>query len=83
MACANDQSVYQWEIAPFNNELIIGIAQKHDISVNNRFTQINIHHLVDSFMNNTPASAWICDETGHVITMNKYYLFLAASVQMR
>lgn len=74
LACASDQSVYQWEIAPFDEEHIIGIAQKQDISVNNRFTQINIHHLVDSFMNNTPASAWICDETGRVITMNKYYL---------
>lgn len=69
-----DNSIHQWEMSPYDDDCIIGIAQKQNISVNNQYTEVNIHHLVDGFMNNTPASAWICDEAGRVITMNKYYL---------
>jgi PAS domain S-box-containing protein len=35
---------------------------------------INTDHLIDSFMNNSPASAWICDPDGKLLTMNKYFL---------
>jgi len=37
-------------------------------------SMINIDHLIDSFMSNSPASAWICDADGKLLTMNKYFL---------
>lgn len=70
----NNSNIYQWEFSLFSKIHIIGIAQKqHNVS-RNAASIINIDHLIDSFMNNSPASAWICDPEGVLITMNKYFL---------
>jgi PAS domain S-box-containing protein len=66
-------NIYQWEFFLKEEEYIIGIAQQHN-AVKRTESLISVDHLIDSFMNNSPASAWICDANGHIITMNKYYL---------
>jgi len=66
-------NIYRWEFFLQEEEHIIGIAQ-HQNAVKRTESLINVDHLIDSFMSNSPASAWICDANGHIITMNKYYL---------
>lgn len=67
-------NTYQWEFLLFNTDHIIGIAQQQNIIKRSTESIINVDHLIESFMNNSPASAWICDAEGRLLTMNQYYL---------
>ncbi|CAN5436290.1 hypothetical protein BH10BAC2_BH10BAC2_38750 [soil metagenome] len=70
----NNSNTYQWEFSLLNKTHIIGIAQKQNTVTRKAASMINIDHLIDSFMNNSPASAWICDPDGRLVTMNRYFL---------
>lgn len=77
IANTGNENTYQWEFSLFNAAHIIGIAQKQNAITRKTDSLINIDHLIDSFMNNSPASAWICDAEGRLVTMNRYYLNFA------
>lgn len=65
---------YQWEFLLYNENHIIGIAQRQNIIKRSIESMINADHLIEGFMDNCPASAWICDTEGRLLVMNKYYL---------
>jgi len=71
----NDGYAYKWEFTyqPADNNFI-GIAHTLDKLSKNESSLIPVDHLIESFMNNSPASAWICDEEGRLLSMNRYYL---------
>lgn len=72
-----NRDTYQWEFACYQGEYFIGIAQKQNSIARKANSIINIDHLIDSFMSNSPASAWICDADGRLVTMNRYFLNFA------
>ncbi|QEC66232.1 PAS domain S-box protein [Panacibacter ginsenosidivorans] len=74
ISTSNEGNNIQWEFSLFDQDHFIGIAQKQNSVTKRAESMINIHHLIDGFMNNSPASAWICDPDGKLVTMNKYYL---------
>ena len=67
-------NTYQWEFLLYNKDHIIGIAQQQNIIKRGTESIINVDHLIESFINNSPASAWICDTEGRLLTMNQYFL---------
>jgi len=68
---------YQWEFLLYNEDHIIGIAQQQNVIKRGTESMVNADHLIDGFINNCPASAWICDTEGRLLVMNKYYLSFA------
>ncbi|MEP6845351.1 MAG: PAS domain S-box protein [Panacibacter sp.] len=64
---------YQWEFMLFDPVHVIGIAQEQNKISKKAESLFHIDHLIDSFMNNCPTSAWICDAGGRVLSMNKYF----------
>ncbi|MBG9377619.1 PAS domain S-box protein [Panacibacter sp. DH6] len=66
-------NLYTWEFTLFTENIIIGIAQQNSVTKRTQ-SIIKESHLIDSFMNNSPASAWICDAAGRLLNMNRYYL---------
>ena len=66
-------NIFQWEFMFYDPHSIIGIGQKNN-TASRTASFINVEHLIASFMDNSPASAWICDAEGRLLSMKKYYL---------
>lgn len=66
-------NLYMWEFTLFDTDIMIGIAQQNSVTKRTQ-SIISESHLINSFMDNSPASAWICDAEGKLLNMNRYYL---------